>query len=327
MFRKMLIPHSGSPASGAVLPVARAIARASGAEMLLLRVVYGEFEAPIYYLTEQTHQFLERIRGELASPGLLVRTIVRHGDPAEQILDAARTEHVDVIAMTTYGLAGIDRLLLGSVAEQVVARSAAAVLLVRPGGRRPRRLRSILVPIDGSAGAALALGAALPLARSSGATLTLLDVARPVRDGAFQVSDAGELGRDLLVGQDYEEAGRVRAEDYVTRMAERLRAKEFRAIGLARTGAPAEVIVATATECHADLIVISTHARTGPARAILGSVADAVVHLADRPVLLVRRDHRLNHPAQPPAHDMVPAHRDAPEDAAPGDASTGRRGA
>jgi nucleotide-binding universal stress UspA family protein len=327
MFRKMLIPHGGSEAAGAVLPVARAIARASGAEILLLRVIHGEFEGPTHYLTEQTHQSLERIRGELALPGLSVRTIVRHGDPAEQILDAARTEHVDVIAMTTYGLAGIDRLLMGSVAEQVLAKSAAAVLLVRPGGRRPRHLRSILVPIDGSAGAALALGAALPLARSSGATLTLLDVAPPVRAGNFQVSEAGELGRDLRVGQAYEEAGRVRAEDYVKRMTERLRAREFRATGLARTGAPAEVIVATATECHADLIVMSTHARTGPARAILGSVADAVVHLADRPVLLVRRDHRLNHPAQPPAHDMVPAFTDASEDPTPGDVSTGRLGA
>jgi nucleotide-binding universal stress UspA family protein len=312
MFRKMLIPHGGSVAAGAVLPVARAIARASRAEMLLLRVIRGEFESPTRSLTEQAYQSLERIRGELASPGLSVHTMIRHGDPAEQILDAARSEHADLIAMTTYGLAGIDRLLIGSVSEQVIARSTAPVLLVRPGGRRPRHLRSILVPIDGSAGAALALSAVVSLARSTGATLTLLDVARRVRGGDFQASEAGALGRQLLVGQDYGEADRVRAEDYVKRIAERLRAKGYRATGLAWTGAPAEVIVAAAGECHADLIVMSTHARTGPARAILGSVADAVVHLADQPVLLIRRDKRLNHPARPPAHVMVPVSTDAP---------------
>jgi nucleotide-binding universal stress UspA family protein len=301
MFRKMLIPHDGSAVAGAVLPVARSIARATGAQMLLLRVVPDDIEVAVHYLTEQAHRSLERIRREMASPGLSLRTLVRQGDPAEQILDAARTEHVDLIAMATYGLAGIDRLLLGSISEQVVAQSAAAVLLVRPGGRHPRRLRSILVPTDGSPGAALALGAALPLARASGATLTLLEVTRPVRDWEYHVSKAGELGRDLLVGKDYEEAGRVRAQDYVNRMAERLRDKEYRATGLARVGTPADVIVDSARECQADLIVMSTHALTGPARAILGSVADAVVHLAGSPVLLVRRGETLERAPQPPA--------------------------
>jgi nucleotide-binding universal stress UspA family protein len=293
MFRRMLIPHDGSAVAGAVLPMARTLARATGAQLVLLRVVPDEIEAASHELTEQAQQSLERIRGELVAPGLSVRTLVRQGDPAKHIVDVARTEHVDLIAMATYGLAGIDRLMLGSVSEQVVRKSPVAVLLVRPGGHRVRRVRSILVPTDGSPGAALALGAALPLVRSSGATLTLLEVTRPVHDWEYHVADAGELGRDLLVGKDYEEAGRVRAEDYIKGMAERLRAKQFRATGLARVGTPAEVIVDTARECQADLIVMSTHALTGPARAILGSVADAVVHLADMPVLLVRRGESL----------------------------------
>jgi nucleotide-binding universal stress UspA family protein len=306
MFRKMLIPHDGSAVAGTVLPVARSIAQATGAQMVLLRVVPDEIDAATtHYLADQAHQSLERIRREMAAPGLSLRTLVRLGDPAEQILAAARSEHADLIAMATHGLAGIDRLLVGSVSEQVVSQNAAAVLLVKPGGRRARRLRSILVPTDGSPGAALALSAALPLARASGATLTLLEVSRPVRDWEYHVTEAGELGRDLLVGRDYEEAGRVRAEDYVDRMAERLRDREYRATGIARVGTPADVIVDSARECQADLIVMSTHALTGPTRAILGSVADAVVHLADRPVLLVRRGEWLERAPQAPAPETA----------------------
>ncbi len=312
MFRKILIPHDGSAVAGAVFTVACTVARAMGAQILLIRVVPEELHFAPHYLTEQAQQSLERIQSEIAGPGLTLRTLVRHGDPVEQILDAARTEHVDLIAMATYGLTAIDRLVVGSVSEQIVAKSPVAVLLVRPDGRRVRRLRSILVPTDGSPGAALALSAALPLARSSGATLTLLQVTPHVPDWRYHVAEGGELGRDLRVGQDYEEAGRLRAEDNVKRMAERLRANEFRAMGLARVGEPAAVIVESARECQADLIVMSTRALTGPVRAILGSVADAVVHTADEPVLLVRRGDWPGRAAPPPMRDTVSASTVAP---------------
>jgi nucleotide-binding universal stress UspA family protein len=289
MFRKFLIPHDGSAVASAVLPVACALARATGARVVLLRVSPPEDDLPVHDITAQVYQSLERIRYELIRPGLSMPSLVRHGDPAEQILAAAREEQMDLIAMATYGLGRVDRLLVGSVSEQIMAHSPVPVLLVGPGGHHARHIRSMLVPIDGSPGAALALGAALPLARATGAKLTLLQVALPVRNWEYQVREGGELGHDLRVGQDYEEAGRSRAEDYVNRMAKRLRTKGFTASGVAHVGAPATVIHETAQEHQVDLIVMSTHALTGPQRAVLGSVADRVVHLTDRPVLLVRQ--------------------------------------
>lgn len=303
MFRKILVAHDGSAGSGAVLPVARTVARATGARVVLLRVVPVEIDAARAQLIEQAHESVDRICREIAAPGLTLQTLVRVGDPGEEILKAARSENVDLIAMATYGLEGIDRLVMGSVSEHVVGKSPVAVLLARPGGRCVRRLRRILVPTDGSPGGALALSAALPLARASGAELTLLEVAHPVPTGAYHVAEAGELGRDLMVGQEFEEAARQRAEDYVNGMAGRLCAREFRAAGLARVGEPARVIADTAREWEADLIVMSTHALTGPARAILGSVADAVVHLADRPILLVHRREELERGQSQPASD------------------------
>ena len=59
---------------------------------------------------------------------------------------------------------------------------------------------------------------------------------------------------------------------------------------LTPSAAVVEAIIATADQVDADLIVMSTHAHTGLARVLLGSVADALVRHAHRPVLLVRRN-------------------------------------
>ena len=71
---------------------------------------------------------------------------MRYGDPAQQILAAARDEQVDLIAMATYGLEGIDRLMPGSISEQVVGHSPVPVLLVTPGEHVARHIRSMLIP-------------------------------------------------------------------------------------------------------------------------------------------------------------------------------------
>ncbi len=162
MFHKILIPHDGSAVAGAVFAVARTVAeRRARRWCWSASCLRSRLRSPL------PNGAGAAVPGAYPSrncrPRLSLRTLVGHGDPAEQILDAARTEHVDLIAMATYGLTGIDRLVVGSVSEQTVAKSPVAVLLVRPDGRRVRRLRSILVPTDGSPGAALALSAALPL--------------------------------------------------------------------------------------------------------------------------------------------------------------------
>jgi nucleotide-binding universal stress UspA family protein len=103
----------------------------------------------------------------------------------------------------------------------------------------------------------------------------------------YRVVEGGELGRDLFVGHNYEQAARIRAEDYVQRITGRLTTRGLDAQGVARVGNPAHEIVNCARETQVDLIVMSTECRTGPARAILGSVADQVVQHADVAVLLV----------------------------------------
>jgi nucleotide-binding universal stress UspA family protein len=89
-----------------------------------------------------------------------------------------------------------------------------------------------------------------------------------------------------LVGDDNALAG---AGQYVSGLADQLQRAGLVAEGRAVMGLPSAMIVRTASEMEADLIVMSTHALTGLARAVLGSTADEVVRNARRPVLLVRQ--------------------------------------
>ena len=140
--------------------------------------------------------------------------------------------------------------------------------------------KKILVPLDGSKTAEGVLSHAKALAYSEGAELILLTVAsNPTMDYVF--SDPG-------IAQSAIEEQQTRSKKYMTEMESQLKAAGFKVSALLREGAVADVILRTAEEINADVIAMSTHGRTGPARWLLGSVADRVVRSSKIPVLLIR---------------------------------------
>jgi nucleotide-binding universal stress UspA family protein len=80
----------------------------------------------------------------------------------------------------------------------------------------------------------------------------------------------------------------IEAKDYVADVAASIRQQGVGAEGVALLGDAAHTITQTARSVKADLIVMRTHARTGASRALLGSVADAVVRSSATPVMLLR---------------------------------------
>ena len=146
MFRHLLVTLDGSPRGESVIPYVSDIARAMGSELTLLRVVESasadwsergaigkaSADATIRSLfAEQAESYLERVSVQLAAAGAKVRGVVRQGQPARQIVAVARELEVDAIAMSTHSRRGINRLMFGSVAEQVLHETSLPVLLVR----------------------------------------------------------------------------------------------------------------------------------------------------------------------------------------------------
>ena len=137
--------------------------------------------------------------------------------------------------------------------------------------------RSILVPLDGSALAERALTVAATLAAGFQSELHLVHV--------FHGSVTEALPTYGVTG----DAARSAAEHYVLSTADRLRAtRGGRVSGAVLEGSSASSIIEHATTGDTDLIVMSSHGRTGASRLWLGSVADAIIRSAPIPVLMIR---------------------------------------
>jgi nucleotide-binding universal stress UspA family protein len=145
MYDEILVPTDGSAGSDRVVEHAARLADAHGATLHLLYVVNtaafatlpmeSSFEGIAATLAAEGETALDDAVAavESVAPGMDVRRVVNEGSPATEIVDYATGTGCDLVAMGTHGRGGIDRLLLGSVAERVVRNSPIPVLTVRVG--------------------------------------------------------------------------------------------------------------------------------------------------------------------------------------------------
>jgi len=203
---------------------------------------------------------------------------------APAILGYASDQDADLIIMGTHGRRGVRRLLMGSVAEEVVRRANRPVMTVRKeeDGNALPTIERILVPIDFSDFAADALRHANELAQLYGAQLDLLHVIEENLHPAFYVGGVRSI---YDVQPDIEE-----------KVRERLQALWEDVDG--ETGTPAAMhvvdgraarkITKFADTNQSDLVVMSTHGLTGLEHFLMGSVAEKVVRHVTAPVLTVK---------------------------------------
>lgn len=142
----------------------------------------------------------------------------------------------------------------------------------------------ILLALDGSEFSERAIVPALEIATKFGAKIVLLRVITIEEDAPISV---GLSLRQQEIRPDYTRRYREEAEVYLHGIKAKWLGSGVEARILAALGEPAEVIVATARAEGADLIVMSTHGRSGLTRLLYGSVAEAVLRGANMPVLLI----------------------------------------
>lgn len=145
MYADILVPTDGSAGMETVIEQAAELADEHDARLHLLYVVNTAsfaslpMEATYESITEmldaegETALDTAAAAAERVADDLSIKRRMREGSPAQEIVDYATTEGCDVIAMGTHGRGGINRLLLGSVAERVVRSSPVPVLTVRVG--------------------------------------------------------------------------------------------------------------------------------------------------------------------------------------------------
>jgi nucleotide-binding universal stress UspA family protein len=271
MYGRILLTNDGSDLAAAAVPRAAAFARAFGSEVLVLRVSRSAGES-VDSLSDETwtrqialggrevpaderaeaYPPLSMTTAALRDAGVAsVGSLVVQGEPDEAIIETAARLRADLIVMSSHGISGFRRAVLGSVTDHVIRHSRAIpVLLSRPLREgTDGSFETLLVALDGSEFSDALVPYADAIASATGAEVVLM-----------RVID--------------EEVG---AEAHLDASSERLRATGIDTVRQeVREGDPGEALVATSEELDADLVLLATHGRGGLGRALLGSVTDHV---------------------------------------------------
>jgi nucleotide-binding universal stress UspA family protein len=151
MYRRAIIALDGSQVAETIMPFIFEIA--GPLEVTLVRVnvpvrpmIIEGAAQPMFEDPEvariDAEEYLAPLAAELRRRGISVKTQVRQGEAADEILKAADESNADIIAMSTHGRSGLGRLLFGSVAETVLRSSELPVFLMRSTEADVARLAS-----------------------------------------------------------------------------------------------------------------------------------------------------------------------------------------
>jgi len=150
MYRKILVPLDGSKLAECVLPHLETLAEGNqNPEIILFRVceppaILADFPASLKerweehvkeettHIQEQCSLYLNQVAGHLREKGFRITVEAATGKPAEEILNYASLNKVDLILMATHGRSGITRWAYGSTADKVLRASPVPVMIVRP---------------------------------------------------------------------------------------------------------------------------------------------------------------------------------------------------
>jgi len=197
------------------------------------------------------------------------KIVVADGSISKTVIEVSEKEKADLIVMGAKGLSAMDKLLIGSVANQVLRHSLIPLLLTRKKGGKPR-VKKILVPTDFSPRENLEREFAWRLAKSFAASLTFLHVFE-LQDRLAQW-ELEELFKALLAR--FQQREEKEKEDIIIK-------KEITRAMEAWSG-----IVEYAETHHFDLIVMSSIVRK-LGRFFLGSTTEKVISLSDVPIFAI----------------------------------------
>ena len=221
-------------------------------------------------------QYLQAVVERLVAEGNVAKleSAVRSGDPALTILDEAEDMKAELLLMSTHGRSGFQRLRMGSIADQVIRHAPCSTIVVGPHVEAFGKLRNLAVPLDGSDLAETALSQALLIARESGGSITLIRV--------VPVPAAGTDQANVRAADKLEEEAATYLRRVAGRLDHRIQVKTHLLIGSAADELPRFV-----SEHQFDLTVMTTHGRSGLARAALGSVTDRMIANCIAPLMVV----------------------------------------
>jgi nucleotide-binding universal stress UspA family protein len=213
---------------------------------------------------------------------------VEKGKAEEAIIEKGAADKTMLIAMATHGRSGLNRFLLGSVAEKVLRGTGNPLLLIRASEEAKSEgeatLKSIVVPLDGSELAESVLPTVADMAKALNLEVELFR--------AYRIPYNAYAGDEGFYAGNLEEllaSVRDEAREYLDK-----KAADLRRLGVAKVlcvtkeGFAGDEIISLGRTTPDNLIAMCSHGRSGVKRWVLGSIAETVVRHSDDPVLVLR---------------------------------------
>lgn len=280
-----------APVSSLAKKVGSRVTLVHAIETLTAPMHGGRFETPIvppeYSVeTKEAEEALEE-QAALLDPALEVSCQVILGtESARSIVQFAEKNQADLIAMSTHGKTGFRRLILGSVAEEVLRRSPIPVLCIPqrdPQHDSIEEVEHILLTTDLSEDSMRAFGPVLELAKELGCRVTVLNV-MPVLNA---IPYGAPLAAPVPPPNLAEELANAR--ESLDELCSSLDTTLDLTTEVVSHENPAKGIIEFAAKNRVDLIALSSHGRTGLGHVAFGSVAEQVLRRSSTPVLSFHR--------------------------------------
>ena len=310
MYSKIIVPLDGSDLAEQALPYAELVAATLSAPIELVQAydvlpgnILGSRSPRIadqlqMGARERAEASLEPTRQRLEADGFAVNIATQRGPAADVIVAQAGTDPGALLVMCTHGRGGISRWVMGSVTDKVLHTVPNPMLIVRATVTGPASpsssLKTVVVPLDGSALSELAIPHAVSMAAALSARITALQIT-PTTDyyrrqltvvtpemGAIPDFDPGSP--EEMADED---AQTVNA--YLEDVSNRMAIDHAHGVDTAHVVDDniAQSIIDQAA-AQPSLVVMTTHGRSGVGRMVLGSVTDRVIRHSNTPALVIR---------------------------------------
>jgi nucleotide-binding universal stress UspA family protein len=291
--QRILCPVDFYPASERAVSYAVKLAKNYESQLILLHVVAPilphAYEFPmdlknvVKALTEESTRRLQRLSKRAKAAKVPVECFVRTGGIHREIKKIVSSAKIDFVVMGTHGRRGIERWVLGSVAEQLMRSIKAPLLTIgktKKAEMAPPVIRRILVTTDFSEGTSEAMAYAFSIAQECQAQISILHVI-----GDIGADTSGEY-REILITELGDQLAKLIPDE--ARMWCDVKTR-------VETGLPFQVILRILEKENIDLLVMNVHRKRHRNHSLLDSTAERVVRAAPCPVLMI--PHRP--PAQP----------------------------
>jgi nucleotide-binding universal stress UspA family protein len=296
MFEHILVPLDGSTLAECALPHCLAIARAFDSRITLIHIVERigaeRGSRPVDPLTwhirrSEAEAYLHGIAARLQEIGVEPQCVIREGQAAEQVIEFAHAERVDLICLSSHGGSGLSGWNISSVVQKIALRAYASILIVRAYQHPTCDLagmhyRQIMVPLDGSLRAESVLRHAVSLAEFHDSRLLLTHVTQK----PTLVRRAPPLPEDVELINQLTERNRLEASRYLRQLQSQL------SVDVSSQVLISDSVTASLHELvkqeHVDLVILCAHGHTGAVRWPYGNVALSLIAYGTVPLLIIQ---------------------------------------